>query len=69
MKQGKCTISIELPLPGGKFKKFEAGTVYTKELDDLDEATIKAYFEAPGISPPKGLLTRGVEAGGNEGVR
>jgi len=54
--KAKCTQSIELPLQEGGFRKYEAGTIY--DVSGLDEATIKAHFEAPAIAPPKGLQTR-----------
>lgn len=60
--KAKCLCSIELPLPHGGFHRFEVGTVY--DVSDLDDATIKAYFEEPLKSPPKGLQTRTADAGG-----
>jgi len=54
--QAKCRVSVEVPLPDGGFKRYQAGTVYT--VDGLDKATIRAYFEHPEVAPPKGKQTR-----------
>jgi hypothetical protein len=59
-----CIQSIELPLPGGGFKQFRAGVIY--DVQDLDEGTIKAHFEHPVVSPPKGVQFRNGKSGAEE---
>jgi len=59
-----CVQSIELPLEGGGFKQFRSGTIY--DVAGLDTETVKAYFENPVVSPPKGVQFREGKSGAEE---